>query len=433
MAASIVAVLIVMGGAWWWLSPHRGRAIVFRTAEVKRGDISASISATGTVEPEVTVDVGAQVTGVVSSFGRDANNRPVDYGSVVKKGGVLANIDPTLYADTVNMDRAELLQARANVVNARANLVLMKAKRWEAAADWGRAQKLGPSRALAPTNYDQYKANYLEAKANVGVAAAQVDVAVATVAQDLAQLKQAEANLAYCTVTSPVAGVVIDRRVNIGQTIVSSMSTSSLFLIAQDLKRIQVWASVNEADIGHIHPNQPVDFTVDAYGNKVFHGVAGKIRLNATMSQNVVTYTVEVNCDNSDGKLLPYLTTNLQFELGGGKNVLLVPNAALRWTPGPGLIAPRRRGHAGGGRTSNRQEDTPSRSTLWVAQGNFVRPLRVRVGLTDGAFTQVSGRGVAEGLEVVTGVSARGAGGNQKQSTNPFIPQIHFFHGGGHH
>ena len=275
-AALLIAGFIVIGGAWWWLSPHGGRAVVFRTAEVKRGDISATISATGTVEPEQVVDVGAQVTGMVLSFGRDVNNRLVDYGSVVKAGGVLANIDDTLYVAAVNIDKAQLRQARANVVNARANLVQAQAKLWEADADWRRAQKLGPSQALAPTTYDQYKANYLEAKANAAVAGAGVEMAVAAVSQSQAQLKKDEANLAYCTVKSPVAGVVIDRRVNIGQTIVSSMSTSSLFLIAKDLKRIQVWASVNEADIGNIHPGRPVTFTVDAFGDKLFHGEVGK-------------------------------------------------------------------------------------------------------------------------------------------------------------
>lgn len=412
---------------------HGGRAVVFRTAEVKRGDISATISATGTVEPEQVVDVGAQVTGMVLSFGRDVNNRLVDYGSVVKAGGVLANIDDTLYVAAVNIDKAQLRQARANVVNARANLVQAQAKLWEADADWRRAQKLGPSQALAPTTYDQYKANYLEAKANAAVAGAGVEMAVAAVSQSQAQLKKDEANLAYCTVKSPVAGVVIDRRVNIGQTIVSSMSTSSLFLIAKDLKRIQVWASVNEADIGNIHPGRPVTFTVDAFGDKLFHGEVGKIRLNATMSQNVVTYTVEVNCDNFDGKLLPYLTTNLQFETGRRKNVLLVPNEALRWTPQPGQIASSKRAHGSSGRASGRREDTgavQAHGTLWVGRGNFVRPVGVGVGLSDGAFTEVTGRRVAEGLQVVTGVTSRGRGGNQGQSTNPFIPQFHF--GGGH-
>lgn len=433
-AALLFAGIIVIVGAWLWLSPHRGGAVVFRTAEVKRGDISAMISATGTVEPEQVVDVGAQVTGMILSFGRDVNNRLVDYGSVVKAGGVLANIDATLYVAAVNIDKAQLQQARANVVNARANLVQMQAKLWEADADWRRAQKLGPSQALAPTTYDQYKANYLEAKANAAVAEAGVEMAVAAVSQSEAQLKKDEANLAYCTVKSPVAGVVIDRRVNIGQTIVSSMSTSSLFLIAKDLKRIQVWASVNEADIGNIHPGQPVTFTVDAFGDKLFHGVVGKIRLNATMSQNVVTYTVEVNCDNFDGKLLPYLTTNLQFETGRRKNVLLVPNEALRWTPQPGQIASPKRAHGASGRTSGRREDTgavQSHGTLWVARGNFVRPVHVGVGLSDGAFTEVTGKRVAEGLQVVTGVTARGHGGNEGQSTNPFVPQFHFFHGGG--
>ena len=138
---------------------------------MRRGDISATISATGTIEPVQVVDVGAQVTGIINSFGRDVNNRPVDYGSVVKAGGVLANIDDTIYVATVDMDKAQL-QARANVVNAKANLVQMEAKLWEADADWRRAQKLGPSKALAPTTYDQYKAGYLEAKANAAVAAA---------------------------------------------------------------------------------------------------------------------------------------------------------------------------------------------------------------------------------------------------------------------
>ena len=184
--------------------------------------------------------------------------------------------DDTLYVATVNIDRAALQQARATLVNAKANVPQMKAKLVDAGADWRRAQAVGPSQALAATTYDQYKATYETAKSNLALAEAAVEVAVAGVAQAEANLKQAEANLAYCTVKSPVAGVIVDRRVNIGQTIVSSTSTSSLFLIAKDLKRIQVWASVNEADIGKIHEGQTVDFTVDAFGDQVFHGVVNQ-------------------------------------------------------------------------------------------------------------------------------------------------------------
>ena len=150
-------------------------------------------------------------------------------------------------------------------------------------------------------------------------------------------------NLGYCTIKSPVRGVIVDRRVNIGQTVVSSMSATSLFLIAKDLKHIQVWLSVNEADIGSISIGQSVTFTVDAFPNRLFHGEVGKIRLNATMTQNVVTYTVEVNTKNEDGKLLPYLTANAKFKIGRREGVLLVPNAALRWSPMPGQIAPEAR------------------------------------------------------------------------------------------
>ena len=143
----------------------------------------------------------------------------------------------------------------------------------------------------------------------------------------------ARTNLGYTTIKSPVRGVIIDRRVNIGQTVVASLNAPSLFLIAKDLRRMQVWASVNEADIGHIRLDMPVRFTVDAYAGETFHGKVTQIRMNATMTQNVVTYTVVVTTDNSNGKLLPYLTANVQFEMDQRSDVLLVPNAALRWKP----------------------------------------------------------------------------------------------------
>ncbi len=429
IAALVLAGLAVIGGGIaWWLWYHRDRAPMFLTAAVKRGDIVATISATGTVEPEQVVDVGCQVNGLLIAFGKDVNGNSVDYGSIVDQGGVVARIDDTLYVAAVNMDKAQLEQARANLINAKANVLLMKAKLWEAEADWHRAQKIGPGQSLAPTTYDQYKANYEAAKANLAVAVAQVDMAEAAVHLAVETLKKDQANLAYCTVKSPVAGVVVDRRVNIGQTMVASLSAPSIFLIAKDLKRIQVWASVNEADIGHIHPGQPVTFTVDAFGDQVFHAIVGKIRLNATMSQNVVTYTVEVNYDNSDGKLLPYLTTNLQFEIGRRQNVLLAPNASLRWTPrfnrtaSPSGAVP----HTAAGRAegSVAASGTPaSHGTVWVAQGDTVRPIVVRVGLTDGVWTEVSGDELTEGMQVVTEEGKQELAGNQSEGTSPLIPQ----------
>jgi HlyD family secretion protein len=438
ITALIVAGLALIGAGALWFSHHREGSMVFRTAAVKRGDLSAVISGTGTVEPEQVVDVGAQVTGIVTSFGRDVHDKSVDYGSVVKAGGVVALIDDTLYLAAVEIDKAQVQQAGATLVNAKANVPQMKAKLVEAEADWRRAQTVGPSQALAATTYDQYKATYETAKSNLAIAVAAVDAAVAGVAQAKATLAKDQETLAYCTVKSPVDGVVVDRRVNIGQTIVSSTAASSLFLIAKDLNRIQVWASVNEADIGKIHAGQKVVFTVDAFGDQVFDGVVNKVRLNATMSQNVVTYTVEVNHDNSDGKLLPYLTTNLQFETGHSQNVLLVPNAALRWSPRPAQIAHESvpDSHTAAERPAGRhgaveESGAPqSHGTVWVPEGAFVRPVHVHVGLTDGMFTEVSGKAITEGLQVVTGETKRQPAGSQTQGEDqsPFVPQGNMFH-----
>ncbi len=172
------------------------------------------------------------------------------------------------------------------------------------------------------------------------MAKATVGVEEAAIKQTQASLRQAQINLGYCDIKSPVKGTIVDRRVNVGQTVVSSLSASSLFLLAKDLSRIQVWASVNEADIGRIHPSLKVHFTVDAYPNETFVGEVQQVRLNATMTQNVVTYTVVVTTENKDMKLLPYMTASLKFEIERHEDVLKVPNAALRWKPRPKQIAP---------------------------------------------------------------------------------------------
>jgi HlyD family secretion protein len=217
--------------------------------------------------------------------------------------------------------------------------------------------------------------------------------------------------------------------------VVSSLNAPSLFLIAKDLTRIQVWVSVNEADIGHIHPGQPVSFTVDAFPGRVFHGQVGKTRLNATMTQNVVTYTVEVTTDNLDGKLLPYLTANVKFDSGTRQNVLVVPNAALRWRPQPNQIAPEFRqtapdGSRKPGRASQGESQSDGRSqtrgTIWVQQGQFVRPVQVSVGLTDNTVTEVQGENLAEGAEVVVGDQTQetAAAARTGAGASPFTPQL---------
>jgi len=417
----VVGVLAVVGIGGWWFRSKGNKDPAFRTAQVKLGDVVATISATGTVEPEQVVDVGAQVAGIIKAFGKDKVGKTIDYGSVVEKGTVLVQIDDSLYVAALDTAKAQLQLAEANVLQ-------MKAKLLQAQHDWDRAQKLGPSDALAQTVYDQYQATYEVAKANLAAA-------VAAVAQAKANLTTAETNLVYCTIKSPVSGVIIDRRVNIGQTVVSSLSAPSLFLIATDLKRVQVWASVNEADIGSISKGQLVTFTTDAYPDHIFEGRVGKARLNATMTQNVVTYTVEVDTHNEDGKLLPYLTANVQFKIGRREGVLLVPNAALRWLPPPSIIAPeaKRASHPHEGSTNRDggsrfgiDGSSQTHGIVWIEQGRFVRPVYVNVGMSDGTVTEIEGDEVKEGIRVVVGERSREAAKGPSDEQNPFTPQNPF-------
>jgi HlyD family secretion protein len=404
--------------------------VAFRTVPVKRGDLLATISATGTVEPEEVIDVGAQVAGKIVAFGKDKNGKTVDYGSVVENGTILARIDDALYAADAASARAQVGQSKAALQRAEADLGQLKAKLYQNQRDWARAQKLGPSDALSQSDYDAAQSAYETAKANLEVGKAAIVQAKKTVSQSEAVLRRAQQNLDYCTIVSPVKGVIIDRRVNIGQTVVASLSAPSLFLIAKDLNRLQVWVAVNEADIGHIHAGQPVTFTVDAHPGEVFQGEVGKVRLNATMTQNVVTYTVEVNTDNRGGKLLPYLTANVKFIVGERDNVLLVPNAALRWVPQTDQVAPefgatkprKGRGARGNPPAEAGQEEQAS-GTVWVPQGSLVRPVKIKRGLSDGSLTEVADGTLKEGELVVVGEAEKQAG-NGGSGGSPFTPQL---------
>jgi HlyD family secretion protein len=461
----VAIALLAAGGFYYTIRLSAEPPGKFRTAEVKRGDLLHVITATGTVEPEEVVDVGAQVTGIITSFGPDkARSTPeepktVDYGSVVEKDAVLAQIDPLLYD-------AQVWQAKATLERADADLIQMQAKLVQAEHDLTRAKELRKKGALAEADYDQYVAAYDTAKANVGVDKA-------TIEASKAQLKTAEVNLQYTIIKSPVRGTIIDRRVNVGQTVVSNLSASSVFLIAKDLRRIQVWASVNEADIGQIRPGVPASFTVDAYPNEIFRGKVVQVRLNATMTQNVVTYTVVVETDNSDLRLLPYLTANLKFEIEQHHDVLRVPNAALRWKPRLTRIVPGLRGaysaastdKGEGEEASSGAEAKPAaspgeprplaeappakpaklakgqtpgkgdksaaavqrtksknredRGRLWVKEGDYVKWIDVRIGATDGVLTVVRGKDLEDNQEIVIGEVIAAATEN---ATNPFAP-----------
>ena len=424
-----VVILLIVAILGYWAYQHFATAssqqVAYQTAPVKEGTLAATVSATGTLEPRDVVDVGAQVNGTIIAFGKDATGHTVNYDSPVNKGTVLARIDPSNYQAQVALAQASLEESQANVKVAQAKLEQYQAAYVDARADWLRAEKLGASgTALAITQYDGYKSTYDQAKANVALGRASLVQVQKAVDAAKAALNNAEITLAYCTITSPVKGVVIDRRVDIGETVASSFNTPSLFLLAKNLEKIQVWASVNEADIGRIKVGDPATFTVDAFPGKVFHGVVSQVRLNATMVQNVVTYTVVVDTDNPGGKLLPYLTAQTDFLVARRENVMMVPNAALRWVPLASEILP-----AGASATVGQHSSATSRAatsaanqgTIWVTAGRYVRPITVTVGLANNYDTQIESPEVKPGMLVVIG--ERSHHSTVSGGTNPFLPQ----------
>ena len=454
---------LIVGAAAWFTGRNEASAAAFRTAPVARGDILATITATGTVEPEDVIDVGAQVQGRITGFGKDKAGKSVDNNSEVEQGSVLALIDPLVYQSEVDSAEAQLKAAEAGVARAEADVGQFQAKFKQSERDWNRAQKLGPGDALPQVDYDAYESAYETAKANIAVGQAAVDQAKATVIQNQAALKRAKDNLGYCTITSPVTGVIITRRVNIGQTVVSSLSAPSLFLIAKDLTRVQLWTAVNEADIGNIHTGQDVTFTVDAYGARKFKGTVTKVRMDAQMTQNVVTYTVEITTDNTDRALIPYMTANVAFQVAKHDGVLVVPNAALRWAPSsadvvvpdardqylkeigatgsrgsgggasakpaasaagdPSTTAPTTQRARRGGDGSGSGSGQRTRGTLWIEDGVYVRPVKVRIGVTDNLNTEVIADELKEGEQVVLGEATAGSGASG-DTKNPFAPQF---------
>lgn len=379
----------------------------YLSSKVQTGSVIQTVSATGTIEPEELVDIGAQVSGKILAFGEGLDGETLDYCSTVTNGMLLAKIDDVTYVADLNVARAQLQRSEASVAVSSAQLKQAETTRNQAKREWERAQKIGVGPALSQTTYEKYRTDYENAEASVAVSAAQLKQAEASVIEAKASVEKAERNLSYCEIVSSVDGVVIDRRVNVGQTVVSSMSASSLFLVARDLSRVQIWVAVNEADIGAIKPGGRVTFTVDTFPGRSFTGIVKRIRLNATISSNVVTYTVEVDTDNSDRVLLPYLTANVRFETARADDGLVIPAKALRFAP------------------AGEKNIGDSVYTIDRATGEIKR-IKVKVLLSNGINASVKSEELKEGMNVITSQTRRAVTSKDDASgeKNPFMPEM---------
>jgi HlyD family secretion protein len=418
------ALLVLAVAAFVWLVPKgRGQASPYRTETLQRGDVRVQVSATGTLDAVTTVQVGSQITGTINAL-------YADFNSQVKKGQVLALIDPTFLKAQVAQSEADLERARVT--------------QRQAERDLSRQEPL--------------RTQGLASQADIDAAETALDAARASVKSAEAALTRAKTNLAYATITSPIDGIVVSRDVDVGQTVAASLSAPTLFTIAQDLTQMQLEAAVDEADIGMVRGDQSVTFTVDAFPDRTFTGTVQQIRLAPKTEQNVVSYTVVVRVPNPDQRLLPGMTANATFLIDEARGVLRVPAAALRYRPavagtgaraggaqqagggngargraegaGPGGPRSMAQGGPGPGRPGQAPggpgmpgADSPKRGTLYILKnGTHLQRISVDLGLSDGTYTAASSDSLSEGMQVVVGGSSQTAASPNQGQVNPFAP-----------
>ncbi|MEO8562059.1 MAG: efflux RND transporter periplasmic adaptor subunit [bacterium] len=446
-----VILLALLAGGWFMFGRDGNGDIVYRFAAVERGSVKQTVISTGTLNAVKTVQVGTQVSGkVVEEF--------ADFNDQVKKGQLLARIDPTLQEQAVRDADAQLARAQAQLIQAR--------------AEYNRNAELARQKFISASEFGTIEVNLSVAQA--GVRSAQVT------------LDRAKQNLSYTNIYAPIDGVVVERNVDVGQTVAASLSAPQLYLIAQDLRQMQILAAVDESDIGSIKADQPVQFAVQAFPNRDFVGLVHEVRLQSKLADNIVSYTVVVQVDNSNMQLLPGMTATVNFITGSADNVLTVPNAALRYRPSAeelaasglpatsGTDTARRRGagattgatgsaatggastggagaagaaagggagargaagggagqagaagQGGGGARRRAGGGVGGPGTLWTLDANKkLRSIRVRTGLADQQKTQITSDSVKVGLQVIIGsASGSAATAATAASTNPLAPQ----------
>src|ERR1051325_5978080 len=403
----VVAVALIAGGVWVYRARTAEKDPTPMTSAVTRGDVVAKVDATGTLAAVTTVQVGSQVSGTIKAL-------HADYNSEVKKGQVIAELDPSLFQTQVEQQRATLLKGQSDVDRAKVELD-------DATNKARRAQELSDQKLISRNDLETAQTTAKQAEAALRSAQAQVT-------QARAALNQSQVNLDHTIIRAPIDGIVISRSVDVGQTVAASLSAPTIFVIAQDLAHMQVSASIDESDIGRVAAGQPVTFKVDAYPTQTFSGTVSQVRLEPKTDQNVVSYTTMIDVPNPDLKLKPGMTANVTVQIAMNENVLRVPNAALRFRPATQQAAD---GSQGSGFDRSQVRATAGRRGGGDGERNFGRvfvlragqivSVRVRTGVTDCAMTGMVDCDLKEGDQVITGMSAPGAAA-QQTNTSPLIP-----------
>lgn len=465
VGGGILVALAAVGGFTFYTSSKK---VDYLTAKIERGDIDAVISATGTCNAVVNVQVGSQVSGNILELHADFNTK-------VKKGQMVARIDPAPFQakvdqakanveaakasvlnaqSAVKKSEADIANAQANVVNQQANILKAKSAVSDSKVKLDRRKPLRAQGIIAQEDLDTAQATYDQAvasqdaaqaqlvaaqdtlesaKANKDVAQAQLESAQANVKQQQATLEQASLDLSHTEIRAPVDGTVIARNMDVGQTVAASFSAPTIFQIAQDLTKMQVDANIDESDVGRVKLDQPVTFTVDAFPGQVFMGSVTQIRQAATNVQNVITYDVVIRFDNSDLKLFPGMTANVRILTDRQASVLKLPNAALRFRPPDAAPADKNKGGGGGGGKGNfkgggqgqgkgRGGALGFQTVYLMGEDGKPKPERVRLGIGDGNFVAVLSDNIQEGDTVITGIQvgkSNGPGGFPGQQQGP--------------
>jgi len=404
----ILACVVVVAGLFVAFGLNRNTPAQHFAAKVERGAVNDVVEATGTINAVITVQVGSQVSGTIAKLN-------VDFNSRVHKGDVVALIDPALFKGALLQASADLENGRANLVAAKANLEKSKASLVQTKADYDRAVALTRDGVVSQQQLDLAKANYDSANAGVSGAAANVTQAEAQVSQKAAAVAVAQTNLDYTVIRSPIDGTVVARSVDVGQTVAASLQAPTIFTIAQDLKKMWVYAKTDESDVGNIKLGKPVTFKVDAFPKDTFHGVVSQVRMNATTVQSVVTYDTIIEFANPDLKLFPGMTAYVTIPVATVENVMKVPNTALRYKPpmtseeilaiykqygiesGETLQASQVAAVPNPGSPSGSAPQTPLRApkadsaVVWkLHPDNTIEPVKVSLGITDHAYTEVT-------------------------------------------